>query len=972
MNIRQNSILRNVLAGILAILFLGSGTVLATPVETPVNTTTSYGHVAADSSRAENVVNIPYGTTSIGYREFAYNHDLTTVIIPDTVKTIGDEAFAYCSNLIQIIIPDSVTTIGEKAFEYSGISKAVLGNGVTNIGALAFNRCTKLATLTLGNQLQVIGSRAFWGCTSLTEVMLPNSVTQIIGYNKDDISDDLDSDDRWDGSNLGAFGNCTSLRKVVLGNGLTDLEGHTFRGCTSLQDVVFGSKLRTIGPMAFRNTVSLKALEFPDSLVSIGSKAFKQSGISTIQMDNKLTSIGDYAFQRCKNLTDVNFGTGLRTIGKGAFSGCVSLTKALLPNTVSMLNGGSTDADGVFYNCTALTQVTTGSGLLHIGNNAFHNCTALETIQIGSRTQTIGASAFRNCGNLSELIVPDSVTEIGANIARNAGVSKVVTGNGVKGIPENAFRDCADLTDLTMGSGITNIQAGAFAGCQSLVDVVIPNSVTSIGASSKEGAFEDCVALESVTFGVRSYPTPNTFDGCYGLLRIYYPGTQAEWDQLLYTRPAGVELVFIDPIPDPSPDPLPSATPEDPALANAVELEGGEFVYADALAPLYVRVTDDRITSLTGQIVCSGFSQASIPVQMTKVADAWQGGRFTLNVTAVAGQSVSCKLTNVSAVMNGRTVALPDQTYSAPVYQFNLPADYLTISAPSEPRSGDTISVQIAGRGEGVSAMVQTTGLEILSTSSSFCDDDVLVLLPDFGLSTVTYLCRVTARQGQPLAFSLLNVELAADGMVLYPPEVSWTTVAAAGGPTAIPVPAVPTIAGYQGGRINNKPYYVKTSGFSTMYYLRSSSGRMVRVSAPSVTGSNRTVYYPINNGGTVLFPRLENGKLTCFCVFQGNMEMPVLSAVAEAHPQTTINGYQTGMVNGKPYYAKTSGASTMFYLRSSSGRMARVSAPYVTASNGTRYYPVNYGGAVLFPRLANGRISAYVSGDGETVLTVL
>lgn len=189
----------------------------------------------------------------------------------------------------------------------------------------------------------------------------------------------------------------------------------------------------------------------------------------------------------------------------------------------------------------------------------------------------------------------------------------------------------------------------------------------------------------------------------------------------------------------------------------------------------------------------------------------------------------------------------------------------------------------------------------------------------------------------------------------------------------SFPAPVIPEIIGFNPGFINSKPYYVKVSGASTMYYLKSSSGRMARVSAPSVAADNGIKYYPIKNGSTVLFPRLEeNGQISCFCEFRDGQEIPVLSVTDDVHPQTDVNGYQTGKVNGKPYYVKVSGASTMFYLKSSSGRMARVSAPSVTAENGVRYYPVNYGGVILFPKLTDGKLTSYVTGSGENVLELI
>ena len=189
--------------------------------------------------------------------------------------------------------------------------------------------------------------------------------------------------------------------------------------------------------------------------------------------------------------------------------------------------------------------------------------------------------------------------------------------------------------------------------------------------------------------------------------------------------------------------------------------------------------------------------------------------------------------------------------------------------------------------------------------------------------------------------------------------------------PSVRPAPVIPEITGYESGRINGRNYYVKTAGALTMYYLQSLSGRMVRVSAPYTTAADGSRFYPVNYGGAALFPRLEDGSISCYCLFAEGLETPVLKAVSAPKPVYT-DGYQTGRINGRDYYIKTSGASLMFYLKSRSGRMVRVSAPYVKAADGTRYYPVNHGGTVLFPKLSGEGLASYETGSGQTVLTVI
>ena len=108
---------------------------------------------------------------------------------------------------------------------------------------------------------------------------------------------------------------------------------------------------------------------------------------------------------------------------------------------------------------------------------------------------SIGYVAFRDCTNLTSITIPDSVTRIGSM----------------------AFRDCTGLTSITLSNSVTSIGDWAFWGCTGLTSITIPDSVTSIGI----WAFLGCTGLTSITLGnnVTSI-REGVFDGCTGLISI--------------------------------------------------------------------------------------------------------------------------------------------------------------------------------------------------------------------------------------------------------------------------------------------------------------------------------------------------------------------------------------------------------------------------------------------------------------------
>ncbi|GHV63027.1 hypothetical protein FACS1894195_5240 [Bacteroidia bacterium] len=68
---------------------------------------------------------------------------------------------------------------------------------------------------------------------------------------------------------------------------------------------------------------------------------FSQSqSITTVIIENGVTSIGEYAFYYCSSLTAVTIPNSVTSIGEYAFYYCSSLTAVTIPNSVTSIGGG--------------------------------------------------------------------------------------------------------------------------------------------------------------------------------------------------------------------------------------------------------------------------------------------------------------------------------------------------------------------------------------------------------------------------------------------------------------------------------------------------------------------------------------------------------------------------------------------------------------------------------------------------------
>ena len=212
---------------------------------------------------------------------------------------------------------------------------------------------------------------------------------------------------------------------------------------------------------------------FRQKISRIGESAFDTNkGMYSVTIPNSVTLIGDYAFRDCSDLASIEIPNSVTSIGSYAFSGCAALTTATIGNSVTA-----------------------------IGEQAFEKCTALTSITIPNSVTSIEKYTFWYCRNLKSVTI----------------------GDGVTNIREQAFFECTGLTSVTLGNSVISIESGAFRDCSDLASITIPNSVTSIGAM----AFWNCTSLAAITCKATTPPTcgTNPFYNITKSIPVYVPAT---------------------------------------------------------------------------------------------------------------------------------------------------------------------------------------------------------------------------------------------------------------------------------------------------------------------------------------------------------------------------------------------------------------------------------------------------------------
>ena len=710
-------------------------------------------------------VTIPNSVTSIGNYAFYECFSLTSIEIPNSVTSIGDEAFERCSGLISASISNGVTSIGDEAFgscssltlinvaddnpNYCSVEGVLFNkdqtlliqypcgkqgayaipNSTTHIGHAAFRNCSGLTSVKIPNSVTSIEGGAFWSCSNLLSVTIPNSVTSIgqtafahcgsltsvtcesatptpsegnAFYNVDKSTCILyvpaESVNAYKAADVWKeFGIILPIgdtpEPCILASGTCGAEGDNLTWTLSCDSVLTISgtgemayyewnytEQKSLSPW-YSHKESITSIVIEDGVTSIGHYAFMNcSALTSVTIGNSVTSIGWYAFSGCSGLTSVTIPNRVTSIESGAFSGCSGLTSVTIPNSVTSIGSSA------FKNCTGLTSVTIPNSVTSIGGSAFSSCTGLTSVTIPNSVTSIGHGAFYRCSSLTSVTIPSSVTSIGDEAFFDCiGLTSVTIGNSVTSIGWSAFDGCSNitsvtwnakncnrvyfdsqvesfsfgneveiipdqicsnmekLTSMTIGNSVTSIEYGAFSGCSGLTSVTIPNSVTSIG----QRAFDGCSGLTSVEIpnSVTSIGDDAFFD-CIGLTSVTIGNSVTSIGERAFYECRNLTSVTIP--------------------NNVTSIGEQAFFYCSSLISLTI---PNSVTSIgDGAFAdCSSLTSVTIPSSVTSIGD-WAFARCS-GLTSVTNYATTPQAINANVFDNmdisACTLYVPAQSYAA-------------------------------------------------------------------------------------------------------------------------------------------------------------------------------------------------------------------------------------------------------------------------------------------------------------------
>lgn len=310
-----------------------------------------------------------------------------------------------------------------------------------------------------------------------------------------------------------AFYKCGNLLTVDIPASVTNIEYGAFRYCGNLARVNFGanSKLKNISYYAFRDCGNLLMVEFPDELTDIGERAFADCGnLMSVTFGKKMKNIGYAAFQNCDQLRDAEFPSSIRLIDSYAFEDCDALISVTIPYGLQELGSY------VFSGCNKLTGSVKIPGTVTKWGGYTFQYTDLQQVEVYAAC-AIPSYAFRDCDQLSKLTIGGTVTGIGERaFVNNISLTKVSLPASVTYVSYGGFADCTSLASVTFSSGLTSLDSYAF--CNNVVTTIkLPNTLTSMG----NYCFKNCYKLTSVNVGTSLTKIPyEAFRGCSSLQTV--------------------------------------------------------------------------------------------------------------------------------------------------------------------------------------------------------------------------------------------------------------------------------------------------------------------------------------------------------------------------------------------------------------------------------------------------------------------
>lgn len=483
-------------------------------VVVPKNVTEIKATAFSNKTNITKVV-LPEGLKTIETNTFIGCTSLEEVIIPESVEAIEDQAFFGCKKLKKVHLPKNLKRLCIKAFTDSGLESVDLPEHPDYVGSyvfansqlhqvtipanfpltmamfdecknleavtfegtdikvpgICFKLCKKLKNINL-RSIKTVGKGGFSGCESLDFDILPKDIrvndSAFSGCGIKHIT--VENLNSIEGTEK-VFYNCRQLTEAVIEvrsanipQDVKEIPIKLFSRCSSLEKVLFTGmtgKITSIGFAAFADT-ALKEFTIPENVKKIGNMAFfKTEQLTEITLPEKLKTIGRQTFSE-SGLKSITLPDSVEFTETECFRDCYNLEEVTLPAKEFVV------PDGMFMNCTALKKVNNADKIVQLGKYAFYGANSLKQVDLSSAVN-IGGSAFE-CSGLTSVKLSKCCTTLDMNAFYKCKNLKLadLSESSIEYFAPYIFYRCGEsqhMTEIILPDKVWNVDECAFVEC---------------------------------------------------------------------------------------------------------------------------------------------------------------------------------------------------------------------------------------------------------------------------------------------------------------------------------------------------------------------------------------------------------------------------------------------------------------------------------------------------------------------------
>ena len=425
--------------------------------------------------------NLTYTVKSISSKAFA-SSKISSVSIPQGITSIGDNAFYGCSNLT------SVTVEWPEPLAINSTCFSNASNATLNVPKGCYE--TYAGAENWSNFKTIVEPAHTNGDTFASSITAGSGTTDAV-FKVIDVTNKYVSIGSGEESSIADY----TSGKVIVPSTVKGYDGNTYQ-------------VKGLSMLAFFYCYEVTSVELPNGITTIGEAAFFEcNALTSFIIPTTVTAIDDLAFEGCYNLTSINIPANITSLGSGAFYGCTKLTSV----TVNWTEPLAIDDECFTNAANATLNIPKGSYKNYATAENWKNFktikepahslgdTFMASITAGG-TKVDATFKVTNTTNKYVSIGDGEDSAIDIFTSGNIVIPSTVKGYDgqtytVKKVSDAAFFGCENMSSVSLPSSITEIGNSAFLRCYNLANITIPTTVTKIGNE----AFFYCEKLSSIS-----------------------------------------------------------------------------------------------------------------------------------------------------------------------------------------------------------------------------------------------------------------------------------------------------------------------------------------------------------------------------------------------------------------------------------------------------------------------------------------